>query len=262
MSVVLNGHTYSLAVLSGADGRDYARPEPFTASGATLWDMFFTDLVAHLASAQSVASVSPGATGGLLRSNGSAWARVAIAQIMTDIGFPANAAGALTNNGAGAFSYVAAAGSPKFAILTGATSNACSDAAWTKRTLAELYDPDGIVTVSSSQFTLAAGTYRIQGMAVADKYNTAGEWRTQLRIRNTTDSTNDCIGINSVVSATTTSHYMTQLLTVDGLVTIAGSKVFELDQWSYTGGTGAVTGGVANNAGIDRFAQVVITKLA
>lgn len=75
-AVVLNGHTYSLAILSGTDGRDYARPETITSSGATLWDLFFTDLVATLASATSLNGLSPGAAGGYARSNGSAWVRV------------------------------------------------------------------------------------------------------------------------------------------------------------------------------------------
>ena len=75
-SVVLNGHTYSLAILSGTDGRDYARPETITSSGATLWDLFFTDLVATLAAATSLNGLAPGADGGYARSNGTAWVRV------------------------------------------------------------------------------------------------------------------------------------------------------------------------------------------
>jgi hypothetical protein len=75
-SVVLNGHTYSLAILSGTDGRDYARPETITSSGATLWDLFFTDLVTTISAAVTVNGLSPGADGGFIRSNGSAWVRV------------------------------------------------------------------------------------------------------------------------------------------------------------------------------------------
>lgn len=75
-SVVLNGHTYSLAILSGTDGRDYARPETITSSGVTLWDLFFTDLVTTISAAVTVNGLSPGADGGYIRSNGSAWVRV------------------------------------------------------------------------------------------------------------------------------------------------------------------------------------------
>ena len=75
-SVVLNGHTYSLAILSGTDGRDYARPETITSSGVTLWDLFFTDLVVTISAATTVNGLSPGADGGYIRSNGSAWVRV------------------------------------------------------------------------------------------------------------------------------------------------------------------------------------------
>jgi len=75
-SVVLNGHTYSLAILSGTDGRDYARPETITSSGVTLWDLFFTDLVTTISAAVTVNGLSPGAAGGYIRSNGTAWVRV------------------------------------------------------------------------------------------------------------------------------------------------------------------------------------------
>ena len=74
--VILNGHTYSLAILSGTDGRDYARPETITSSGVTLWDLFFTDLVVTISAAVTLAGLSPGAAGGYARSNGTAWVRV------------------------------------------------------------------------------------------------------------------------------------------------------------------------------------------
>ena len=74
--VILNGHTYSLAILSGTDGRDYARPETITSSGVTLWDLFFTDLVTTISAAVTIGGLSPGADGGYARSNGSAWVRV------------------------------------------------------------------------------------------------------------------------------------------------------------------------------------------
>ena len=74
--VILNGHTYSLAILSGTDGRDYARPETITSSGVTLWDLFFTDLVVTISAAVTLAGLSPGAAGSYARSNGTAWVRV------------------------------------------------------------------------------------------------------------------------------------------------------------------------------------------
>jgi hypothetical protein len=75
-TVILNGHTYSLAILSGTDGRDYARPETITNSGVTLWDLFFTDLVTTMSSTTTIAGLIPGAAGGYIRSNGTAWVRV------------------------------------------------------------------------------------------------------------------------------------------------------------------------------------------
>ena len=75
MSVVLNGNTYAVSDFVGDDGRGYA--EIFTATGLqTFPESIFTDMLAELASAATVLSVSPGAAGGFLRSNGSAWVRV------------------------------------------------------------------------------------------------------------------------------------------------------------------------------------------
>lgn len=74
MSVTLNGRSYALADFIGTSGYGYTQNG---VTGVPLWDQFFNDLIAQLASATSVATVSPGADGGYLRSNGSAWARAA-----------------------------------------------------------------------------------------------------------------------------------------------------------------------------------------
>ena len=49
----------------------------------------------------------------------------------------------------------------------------------------EAFDPDGIVTLSSNQFTLQAGSYFINAMAPAQSVVNH-----QLRLRNITDSNN------------------------------------------------------------------------
>ena len=78
MSVVLNGNTYASADFVGSSGRGYS--ETFAATGLQLFpESIFTDLIAELASAATVAGVSPGAAGGILVSSGSAWIRAASA---------------------------------------------------------------------------------------------------------------------------------------------------------------------------------------
>lgn len=82
MSVVLNGNTYAPSDFVGSDGRGYA--ETFAATGLQLFpESIFTDLTAELASATSIDAVTPGAAGGLLVSNGSAWVRATGATITT-----------------------------------------------------------------------------------------------------------------------------------------------------------------------------------
>ncbi len=80
MSVVLNGNTYQASDFVGDDGRGYA--EIFPATGLQLFpESIFTDLIAELASAETVLGVSPGAAGGILVSDGAAWIRAASATI-------------------------------------------------------------------------------------------------------------------------------------------------------------------------------------
>lgn len=84
MSVVLNGNTYATSDFVGSDGRGYS--ETFPATGLQLFpESIFTDLIAELASATSIDSVSPGAAGGILVSDGSDWVRAGDATI-TDAG--------------------------------------------------------------------------------------------------------------------------------------------------------------------------------
>ena len=272
-SFVLNGHTYSLSVLSGTDGRDYYRPETFTSSGVPLWDFFFTDLKTDFTAASGITSLAPGASGGLARSTGSAWARVSGATPSTDFnaavpytkgGTGLTALGTTlqylrTNAGATAVEWAGLSGGASYAIIDGSTADGLSQDAWTTRTLnAEVYDPMALVTISASAFTLIAGTYLFIAEVVAsgDVYNYHSLLQT--RIRNTTDSTTAAVGLSVVSSQATTSTGSSW--TLQGTTTIAGSKTFELQQYS---GVNAGQGG-HNSGGADgyRFASVLIIKVA
>ena len=86
----------------------------------------------------------------------------------------------------------------------------------------ELADPDGIVSISSNQFTLQAGTYLIKASAPA--YNAQ---RHQCLIWNVTDSSSVAIG---------TSEYCHNAASVQtrsfaiGRTTISSAKVFDIRQ--------------------------------
>ena len=80
MSVVLNGNTYAVSDFVGSDGYGYS--EKFSATGLTTFpESIFTDMLAELASAVTIEGLSPGAAGGIIVSNGSAWIRAASATI-------------------------------------------------------------------------------------------------------------------------------------------------------------------------------------
>jgi hypothetical protein len=78
----------------------------------------------------------------------------------------------------------------------------------TQRVLNVEEDTSGIVTLSSNQFTLVAGTYRIKA-----------------KLRNVTDSTDTIIGSNAY-SVTATDGQTDSF--IDGEFTIAGTKTFEI----------------------------------
>ena len=84
-------------------------------------------------------------------------------------------------NAGGKFASYAIIGDQKSAGTEGGTF---TSGAWQTRDLnTEISDPDGIISISSNQFTLAAGTYLVNASAPAHKVN--GH---QIRLYNTTDS--------------------------------------------------------------------------
>ena len=92
--------------------------------------------------------------------------------------------------------------------------------AWRTRDITtEETDPDGIVSISSNQFTLQAGTYHIYASCCAvgvDNHN--------CRIYNTTDSSTTLTGLANKNQEENVSDYAH----VRGQFTISGTKVFEL----------------------------------
>jgi hypothetical protein len=149
--------------------------------------------------------------------------------------------------------------SQKYAILTGSTSDALTATSWNKRTIdTEVYDPSGIVSITSSQFTLGAGTYLIDAVATVHGTN-ANPTGIATKLRNTTDST-DTAGLNVAVNQTAGPQQQGNVGRVTGVLTLGGAKVFELQQYpSQAAGGGGIQ---ASGSGLDRYVIVTITQIA
>lgn len=103
----------------------------------------------------------------------------------------------------------------------GTAGGTCTSGAWRTRDLnTEQYDPDGIVSISSNQFTLAAGTYIISFSAPAAVVSLH-----QCRLQNITDTATPLSG--SAMYADTGGAVSNRCV-IEGVITIAGSKVFEI----------------------------------
>ena len=277
-AVILNGHTYSLAILSGTDGLDYADAEPFTGSGATLWDMFFTDLFAQIqTSVLTTPGIAPGAQYGFIRSNGTNWARVSGITPSTDLnaavpytqgGTGLTALGTAsqylqTNAGATAIEWATLGAGASYAIINGGTADTLTHSSWSRRTIdTEVYDPSAIVTISSSQFTLQAGTYLIHGDA-AGHLDSTGNRDMSARIRNMTDSTDAISSVTTAMSmdalGVAARGATTGRAPIRGTITIAGAKAFEYQQLVPAFGTGGIVSGSAET---DKYVTIFIIKLA
>jgi len=127
---------------------------------------------------------------------------------------------------------------------------------WRTRELnTEDFDPDGIVTLSSNQFTLQAGSYFINAMAPAQSVVNH-----QLRLRNITDSNNALFGFAAYASqssgnATDDNDYAF----LKGRITLSGAKTFELQHRCNTTRNGAGFGQPSTFAE-ETYASVEIYK--
>ena len=126
--------------------------------------------------------------------------------------------------------------------------------AWRTRDLnTEVADPDGIVSISSNQFTLGAGTYLIE--AVCPAYAVYGH---QARIYNATSSAAVQVGMSNYAHA---SNNGANTSSVAARVSITGSTAFEIQH--RVDSTHTTYGfGVGVNFGVEIFTIVKIYKEA
>tara|TARA_B100000424_G_scaffold146543_1_gene111682 strand:+ start:165 stop:779 length:615 start_codon:yes stop_codon:yes gene_type:complete len=157
--------------------------------------------------------------------------------------------GAFAAAGGGKFESYAVIADQKSQNTQGGTFSA---GAWRTRDLnTEIADADNIVTISSNQFTLGAGSYLIRGSASV--YRTNGH---QTRIYNDTDSSIVAVGTDEMSH---NSFYTMNRSFVSGRVTITGNTVFELQHRCATG-VNTYGYGQRNNFGVEQYALVEIFK--
>jgi hypothetical protein len=152
-----------------------------------------------------------------------------------------------TATGMGLFSSYAIIADQKTQNTAGGTFTL---GAWRTRDLnTEVADPDGIVSISSNQFTLGAGSYLIRWVTIT--YNV---YQNQSRVYNITDAS---------VEGFSQSNYGIYGNFPWGTIrmTIAGSKTFEIQHYSlYTIATDGF--GKPANIGTEQYTTVEIFKEA
>lgn len=129
-----------------------------------------------------------------------------------------------------------------------------TSAAWQTRVLnTEVFDPAGIVSLSSNQFTLAAaGTYLVKALAPAYRVD-----RHKAKLRNMTASSDVAVG-SSEVNAN--SNLVVTSSVVIARFTIAGSATFELQHRCETTGTTTGFGLASNFAVTEVYSEVEIWR--
>jgi hypothetical protein len=126
---------------------------------------------------------------------------------------------------------------------------------WNTRVLDTVQAGQPWLSLASNQFTLAAGTYEIEG-SCAGFYVAVH----QSRIQNITDSTTAIIGTGEYANSGTAAQTRTF---VDGVITISAPKTFEFQHYPQLNADGQQGGGVAVGfAGFDVYSQLKISKLS
>lgn len=143
---------------------------------------------------------------------------------------------------------------------SGTDGGTFTSGAWQTRALnAEHYDPDGIVSISSNQFTLGAGEYLIEVSAPAYTVN-----EHQARLYNVTGAAVVEYGSSEFVRETSPGDYAAQVTTTSTLsayVDIAGPTVYRVEHRAGTTGSGNGFGRAGSFGGLEVYTTVNITKV-
>jgi hypothetical protein len=126
--------------------------------------------------------------------------------------------------------------------------------AWRTRDLnTEIFDPDGIVSISSNQFTLGAGTYLLQVKSTAYRVG-----KNRVRVYNVTDSINEGLSNSAFEDADNDGN---SLVEATVLVTPISSKIYEIQHFCQLTNASNGFGVNTNLAGNEIYTTVFITKL-
>jgi hypothetical protein len=156
-----------------------------------------------------------------------------------------------TASGFGLFSSYAIIADQKAQNTQGGTF---TSGAWRTRDLnTEIADPDGIVSIASEQFTLAAGTYLIKWSAPAALVTAH-----KSRLYNVTDTATVGVGLSAYANDT---YWGGSTSSGAARTTIAGSTVFRIEH--QCGSTQATYGlGITSNFDTEQYTLVEIFKEA
>jgi len=141
---------------------------------------------------------------------------------------------------------------------SGTAGGSPTTSSYTKYPMNILLENDGSVAgaISSNQWTLAAGTYKIIGGSFQNYQ--AGAVR--YRLYDTTDSL-DVADSTSGFPNTTSNLGMITTMIVGQTFTIAGTKTFEVDYFISSNGGGSNTLGIACSSGVsETFGNICIQK--
>lgn len=127
---------------------------------------------------------------------------------------------------------------------------------WTTRELTNITsDAEGLVALSSNQFTIPSGTYRVN---VASQFLRSG--RTRIRLYNVTDSTAEIYG-NSVFADESTTNGGGINALINGRITITKTTTFRIEYYVTDNGGLTATLGLGTDDGSDEiYTQVELVK--
>ncbi len=156
---------------------------------------------------------------------------------------------------------------PSYAFLSeqqtsGTNGGTFTAGSYVTRVLNTEVDPDSIVSLSSNQFTLDAGTYLIMAKAPATSVNTLGINMHKAKLRNVTDSSDTLIGTAERIKLDSASGSTGQTSSIiSGIFTIAGTKTFEIQHRCTETENTVGLGTAASFGDAEIYTTVMITKL-
>ena len=148
-------------------------------------------------------------------------------------------------------------------LASGTVGGGSTALAWSTRPLNTIaVNPNSIVTLSSNQFTLQAGTYKISAFQCLCYGGTSVALSATSRIRNITDSTTPTGGVGVNCGIFEGSAGAATLLNIHPFIlTIATSKTFELQYYTPVSQVSFGLGETASSGEVETYASVYIEKI-